>query len=210
MLIFAHARFFGVDLAEVVEALLRTLHVVTAVFMAGPLYGLITVNERGRFGRPIVYHLDHYMENIVRRLPIRCYAYLLIMAATGLALVVAGGFGVGGLLSYWPLSVKTVLYLILLGLVSYVHFSVQPRIDALLTQVKPNDPVPEDSGPKIWALRRLRKRLAAACLFLVLTLVIVGLRIALPYEPLLTLLFTALAALFAYRAYRSTVPYGYF
>lgn len=50
---------------------LKFLHVVTAVFMAVPLYNLIVVNERVRFGKAHV-QVDQYCETIIRGNSKRC------------------------------------------------------------------------------------------------------------------------------------------
>lgn len=107
-------------------ALLRFGHLLAAVFMAAPLYALLAVNERGRFG-------------------------------------------------------------------SAIRFGSRGRGD-----------------PAIWALRRRRKQIAASCLFLVIGTVLLGLRLGTPFGVLLVLILLGLAAVFAWRVYRSLLPYGWF
>ena len=77
-------------------ALLRVGHLLAAVFMAAPLYALLAVNERGRFGTAITHNLDDYLEGMIRRQPLRCYAYLAMLLLTGLLLLslFLGGLGV--------------------------------------------------------------------------------------------------------------------
>ncbi|MBI2866364.1 MAG: hypothetical protein HYX99_03270, partial [Chloroflexi bacterium] len=41
-------------------AFLRFIHLFATVYMAAPLYALLTVNERARFGAPLNYHTDRY------------------------------------------------------------------------------------------------------------------------------------------------------
>ena len=76
-------------------AVLRFGHFLAAVFMAAPLYALLAVNERGRFGTAIVHDRDHYMEGMIRRQPLRCFAYLGMLVVTGLLLLSALGGGPG-------------------------------------------------------------------------------------------------------------------
>jgi hypothetical protein len=95
------------------------------------------------------------------------------------------------------------------GLLSYVHFYLQPRIEALINQVKPDEPVPSGLSPQLGGLRLRRKRLSGICLFLVLTALIMGLKATFRYNPYLALLFVVLAALYAWRAYRRPVLLGW-
>lgn len=193
-----------------VLAILKVLHLVTAVFMAAPLYALITVNERGGFGRAIHYPLDRYMENLVKKQPRRCYMYLLTLLATGLLIVLLGGWGLGAMVSYWPLAAKGLLLLALVGLLSYVHYGIQPQVESLLEGFSGEGEVSPEAEARIWALRKRRKALATTCLFLVLTTVLMGLRVMTTLSPLLTALLIVLAGMFALRVHRSTIPFGWF
>ena len=58
--------------------------------------------------------------------------------------------------------------------------------------------------------RGRRKRLAATCLFLVLTALIMGVRLTWGYAPWLTAVFMVAAALFAWRVYRTPIRLGWF
>ncbi len=66
----------------------------------------------------------------------------------------------------------------------------------------------QELAPQIWGLRR-QKRLSSLCLFLVLTALILGLRLIFPYSLVLTLVFVALAGVFAWRVYSSLLRYGW-
>ena len=164
-------------------AVLRFGHFLAAVFMAAPLYALLAVNERGRFGTAIVHDRDHYMEGMIRRQPLRCFAYLAMLVVTGLLLSALGG-GLGMLSVNRMLAVHVFFFLLLVGLLSYVHFALQPRIDALLGRVQPAGTAAQDVARDLWPLRRRRKKMATALLLL--------------------------AALFAWRVYRSLLHYGWF
>lgn len=78
-----------------------------------------------------------------------------------------------------------------------------------MKQVKPDTPVPEGVAPLIAALRSRRKKLAGICLFLVLTALIMGLRATFFYNFYLALGLVAVAALYAWRAYRKPVRLGW-
>jgi len=193
---------------QIVLQILKFAHILAVVFMAWPLYALIAVNERGRLGSPLGGWADRYMENMIKAQTIRCYIYQLTAAVTGLALVYFRGFGLSFTFTNWVLAVKTILLLTLMSLLSYVHFSLQPRIDALFAQAGTNA-VPEDFGAQVGPLRSRRKRLAATCLFLVITTVLLGLQVYARFNPLLTLALVVLTALFVWRAYRTPIPFGW-
>ncbi|MBI4186179.1 MAG: hypothetical protein HY530_01565 [Chloroflexi bacterium] len=189
-----------------IRAAVMLLHLIAMLFMAAPLYLLIIVNERGRFAVPPGYNTDRYLENIIKRQPMRCYAYMAVILITGILLTWARGW----IWTDWALISKLVVFALLLGLLSYVHFGIQPRIEKVLAGCKPGEEVAASERPTLVAWRRRRKRLAATCLFLVLTALIMGARVTWGYAPWLVAVFMAAAALFAWRVYRTPVRYGWF
>ena len=191
-------------------ALLRLFHVVATFLMAAPFYMLLVVNERARFTVPPGYNPDRYLENIIKGQPLRCYAYMAVIAVTGFFLAFGVGFSADLFLSSWVLWVKVGGFIILVLLLSYVHFGIQPKIEKLMSPLKPGESLAESDRPVLMALRMRRKKLAATCLFLVLTTVIFGMRMLAEYNIILLLAFLVFAALFAWRAYRKPVPYGWF
>ena len=112
------------------------------------------------------------------------------------------------LVTNWVLLAKLILLLVLTGLLSVVTFSLQPRIDGLLAQAQ-EEAIPHEIGAQIGPLRLKRKRLATLCLFLVITAVLLGLQVFSPFPLPLTGLLILLAALFAWRVYRTPIPYGW-
>ena len=191
-------------------ALLRLLHLGATVYMAAPLYMLLVVNERARFGGPLAYSTDRYMENIIGHHAKRCFIVLATVLATGLLLVWRYGFGAYWAEHDWTLWIKLVATGTLFGLLSYIHFYLQPRIEGLISQLQPNQPAPEGLAPKVAALRVRRKRISAICLFTVLTAVVMGVRLLTPFPIWLVVLFVALVALFAYRTFKAPLPFGWF
>lgn len=189
------------------RGLVVLLHVASALFMAAPLYMLVIVNERARLGVPLGLPHDAYLENIVRRQPIRCYAYLTVLAATGVALVLQSGNAEAFLAP--TILVKIVATVALFAILSYVHFGLQPRIDALVGRLAPGAPAPDDVTQALPALRMRRKRLAATCLFLVLVAAAFGVRLLVSLSPLATAVVVVAALALAWRAYRTGVRYGY-
>lgn len=187
---------------------IKFLHILTVVFMAAPFYNLIIVNERGLLGPKLNYQVDSYMENLIRKNSIRCYIFQLTVLVTGIALVYLDGLGFSHILYNWVLLLKTILVLTLMGLLSFVHFGLQPKIDAELSRVQ-NDPVPEEIATVIRPLRLTRKRLASLCLFLVITTIIIGLQVFENYPYVLTFILIVLAAFFSWRIYKGSPTWGW-
>ena len=186
--------------------LLKFLHILTVVFMAAPLYNLVVVNERVKFGKAHI-QVDRYFENLIRGNAARCYVFQATALVTGVLLVGLGGSWIP-LVTNWVLLAKLIILLILTGLLSVVTFSLQPRIDGLLAQVT-GDAIPQEIAAQIGPVRLRRKRLAATCLFLVISTVLLGLQVSVPFGIPLNALLLLLAALFAWRVYRTPITYGW-
>ena len=182
------------------------LHIITVVFMAIPLFNLIVVNERVLFGNAPV-QVDRYFENIIRGGAKRCYVFQITVLVTGLLLVGLSEPWIA-LVTNWVLAAKIILLLVLTALLSLVHLSLQPQIDRLLGGVE-GDAIPEAIAAQLGPLRLRRKRLAAVCLFLVIVTVLLGLQVSVRFSVWLTAGLVLLAALFAWRVYRSRIPYGW-
>jgi len=185
----------------------KFLHVLTVVFMAAPLYNLIVVNERRRFGKA-PYAVDRYFENLIKASALRCFVFQATALVTGLLLIPLSGQPLSGLFTNRVLLAKLLLLLLLTMLLSYVHFGIQPRIEALLAQVQ-GEAIPSDIAAQLLPWRARRKKLAGFCLFFVITLVLLGLQVFVRFHPLLTGLLILLAAGFSWRVYKSNIPYGW-
>ena len=185
----------------------KFLHILTVVFMAAPLYNLIVVNERLRFGKA-PYAVDRYFENLIKTNAIRCFVFQATAFVTGILLLPLGGQPLSVLFTNQILLAKFLLLLVLSVLLSYVHLGVQPRIEALLSQVQGSE-IPPEILQQIVPWRVRRKKLAGFCLFFVITLVLLGLQVFVPYNALTTTLLLVLAALFSWRVYKTPIPYGW-
>ena len=189
-------------------SILRVMHIVTAILMAWPFYALVVVNQRVRLGPPLGDRADTYMENIIKNRTIPCFVFQATALITGLALVLLRGMGLDALVSNLALGLKFLLLLVIAGMLSYVHVRMQPRIDALFAQAG-GDPVPEEIASSIAQLRLQRKRMASVCLFVVLTVSMLGVQVWTPFPLWLTALLVVAIALFTWRAYSSVTPYGW-
>ena len=188
---------------------LKFLHFLSFVFMSVPLFNLIVVNERTMMGSSLVHGTDRYMENIIRRGATRCYVFQTSVLVTGILLLIFGRLGIESLWQNWVVLAKTLLLFVLMGLLSYVHFGLQPKIEGLLADLKPDEPTPEGLAAQLKPYRVQRKRLATFCLFVVITTIILGLQVYRTFSPELTLALLALAALFAWRANKTLLRFGW-
>jgi len=189
--------------------LLKFLHVLSFVFMSIPLFNLIVVNERALLGPSFQYYADRYMENIIQHGAYRCFVFQSTVLVSGLLLLIVGPLGISALWTNWVVLVKTLLLFSLVGLLSYVHFRLQPKIEALLADLKPDVDVPVTLMGELRPYRVRRKRLASFCLFIVITTIILGLQVYGTFSPILTLVLIVVAGLFAWRANKALLRFGW-
>ena len=189
--------------------ILRFVHVMAFVFMSVPLFNLIVVNERAQLGAAFNYPADRYMENIIGRGATRCFVFQWTVLISGVLLVIASPLGIESLWTNWVLLTKTILLFTLMGLLSYVHYRLQPRIEAILAEVKPDGPVPEDLSARLKPHRVVRKQLATVCLFLVIVTIVLGLQVYGRFSPGFTAVLIAFAALFAWRVNKTLIRFGW-
>lgn len=194
---------------ESVYPALKFLHVIAFVFMSIPLFNLIVVNERLQLGSSFNYYADRYMENIISRGATRCFTFQGTVLLTGVLMLIAGPLGIAALWTNWVLLAKTVVLFALMGLLSYVHLGLQPKIEALLAEVDPEATAPSDLPARLKPYRVRRKRLATLCLFLVIVTIVLGLQVYSRFDPVLTVVLVALAALFAWRANKTLLRFGW-
>ena len=185
------------------------LHFMSFIFMSVPMFNLIVVNERLSLSKSFNYHADRYMENIIKNGAYRCFAFQTTVLISGVLLLVFGPLGIEALWAEWVIMMKTILLLALMGMLSYVHFSLQPNIERLLADVGPDTKVPDDLVARLKPYRVRRKRMATFCLFLVITTVILGLQVTDTFDTLLTVVLIGLAGLFALRVNKTLVRFGW-
>lgn len=149
------------------------------------------------------------MENIIRRGATRCYVFQTSVLITGILLLIYGPLGITALWQNWVVMAKFLLLLLLMALLSYVHFGLQPQIEKRLAELNPDKPVPENFGAQLKPYRVRRMRLATFCLFVVITIIILGVQVYEAFNPLLTLGLIALAGLFSWRANKTLVRFGW-
>jgi len=188
-------------------AIMKVIHIVTAILMAWPVYALVAVNQRVRLGPPLGDRTDTYMENIIKNRTIPCFVFQGTALVSGLALIALRGQGLDDLIANPILGLKFVLLLLIIGLLTYVHFTIQPQIDKLLDQ--PDLPIEGEPASEIGSLRGRRKRIASICMFVVLTTAMLGVQVYSVFPLGLTLVLLALITLFTWRTYTTQMPYGW-
>lgn len=189
--------------------LLKFFHILSFVFMSVPLFNLIVVNERAVLGSSFNYHADRYMENIIRRGAYRCFVFQATAFVTGVLLLIFGPWGIETIRTNLVMALKTVFLFTLTGLLSYVHFRLQPKIESLIADLGPDSEVPDGIVSQLKPYRVRRKRMATFCLFLVITIIILGLQVYGNFNPIVTLVLVGLAGLFAWRVNKTLILFGW-
>ena len=190
--------------------ILKVLHVLTFVFMSVPFFNLIVVNERAAMGSAFNFGTDRYFENIIGHGAGRCFMFQLSALMTGLLLLVYGPLGISGLWANPVILSKTLLLFVLTGLLSYVHLRLQPRIESVLRSVTPDQPAPKGIMAQLKPHRMRRKKMATLCLFLILVIILLGLQVYRTFSAALNAALVILAALFAWRANKTLLRFGWF
>ncbi len=194
---------------ENIYQVIKFFHIISFVFMSIPLFNLIVVNERALLGGKYIYGTDTYMENIIRHGAVRCYVFQISVFVSGILLLASGHWTMSAILSNYFILAKTLLLFTLMGLLSYVHFYLQPKIDSFFKDLKPESTVPDNFLASVKPYRILRKRLATVCLFLVLTTIILGMQVYVPFGFVTNLVLISLAGLFAWRVNKTLVLFGW-
>ena len=194
---------------EVFYNVLIFLHVMGFVFMSTPLFNLIVVNERALLGPSFSYYADRYMENIIRHGAIRCYVFQCTVLISGVLLLIFGPLRIEALWTSWVILAKTLILFTMMGLLSYVHFRLQPKIESLVSKIGAEDAVPDGFSAQLKPYRVRRKRLATFCLFLVITAIILGLQVYGTFSSILTIVLIGIGALFAWKANRTLIRFGW-
>ncbi len=194
---------------DVLYNVMKFIHVLSFVFMSTPLFNLIVVNERALLGSPFNYQTDRYLENIIKRGAGRCYTFQLTVLTSGIFLLLFGPLGIEALWTNWTVLVKTLILFSLMGLLSFIHFKLQPKIESFMDEIGPDVVIPDGFAAKLKPHRVKRKQLATFCLFLVIASIIFGLQVYGTFHPALTLGLLGLAAIFSWRASKTIIRFGW-
>lgn len=177
--------------------------------MSIPLFNLIVVNERALLGSSFDYGADRFLENIIRHGATRCFVFQGSVLLSGILLLTQGPLGIEALWANYILLAKFLILAALMGLLSYVHFSLQPKIESYFVSVTAGSRVPENFLATIKPYRIKRKKLATLCLFLVLTTIILGMQVFVPFSIVLNIILIGVAGLFALRVNKTLILFGW-
>ena len=96
-----------------------------------------------------------------------------------------------------------------MGMLSYVHFKLQPRIESFLSGLNAESEIPDDLVSQMKPYRVRRKKMATFCLFLVITAIILGLQVYDSFSLLLNIILIVLAGLFTLKANKTLIRFGW-
>lgn len=185
------------------------LHVMSFVFMSVPLFNLIVVNERVLLGTNFNYYADRYMENIIGHGASRCFVFQTTVFVTGILLLIIGGLGIEELWSSWVIIAKVILLFTLMLMLSFIHFRLQPKIEEQMSTLEPDSEIPEGFAARLKPFRVLRKQMATVCLFLVITIIILGMQVYSTFGLTVDIILIILAGLFSLHVSKSLIRFGW-
>lgn len=189
---------------------LQVLHIVAAMLMAWPYYALAAVNQRVKLGPPLGDRTDRYMENILKNRTTACFVFQFTILIGGFLLMWArvseGQFEAGDFASNWVIIAKIAILLLMMAMLAWVRFVVQPEIDDLFGDY---GELGDEAKARISALRLQRKRMSTGCMFAAFTAAMLGVQTYTRFPAWMTALLLALIALWAFRSYRSETAFGW-
>jgi hypothetical protein len=173
------------------------------------LFNLIVANERVLLGISFNYEADRHLENIIKNGFNWCYIFQAVTLITGLLLLELGNIGIEGLWSDWIVITKTIILIVLMVTVSYVHFKLQPKIESFLAIIKADQEVPGTTFLKLKPYRLLRKWITAFYLFLVISAIVLGIQVYATFNPILSIILIGISGLFSLRADKILLRFGW-
>jgi hypothetical protein len=168
----------------------------------------MAVNQRVRLGAPLGDRTDLYMENIIKNRTVPCMIFQFTAGITGIVLVLLRGRGLDALITNPAIGLKGAILVFVMGLISYVHFNLQPKIDDLFAKAESN-PMPAELAQSIGRLRKRRTRLATTCLLCVLIISLLALQVWATFPLWLNGVLVAAIVVFTWRTYNSFMKYGW-
>ena len=155
------------------------IHILAAVACAAaPFYQLRMVNERGKHGRAIIYDYDQSIERILSVQPRLCFAFIVVLTATGFAFPLIyyafhGHWRGTSALALAAFMVKSLLVFGGFGIVLYGLYAIDPKVQALFAQIKPDAQPPKELLDEFWTWRIKRKKFCKVCFGLAVAILVV-------------------------------------
>lgn len=194
---------------ELFYDLLRFFHVISFVFMSILLFNLVVANERVLLGISFNYSADQHLEKLIQSGVRWCYINQLTILITGILLLILGKYGIEALWMDWIIFSKTLIIIILMATISYVHFRLQPKIQSFLTILTTGSEIPDSLILQLKPYRVLRKWMTSFYLFLMITAVVLGIQVYAEFDPVLTIILVVLAGLFSIKADKILPRFGW-
>jgi hypothetical protein len=194
---------------DIVYDLLRFFHVISFVFMCVLLFNLIVANERVLLGISFNYEADRHLENIIKNGFNWCYIFQSAIFITGIFLLVFGNLGIEGLWEDWIVLTKTIILIVLMGAISFVHFRLQPKIESFLQDISSGSKIPDKLYLSLKPYRLLRKWMTTIYLFLIISAIVLGIQVYATFNPVLTAILITIAGLFSLRADKIFIRFGW-
>lgn len=193
---------------DIFVSVLKVIHIASAVLLAWPYYALAAVNQRALLGPPLGDRTDTYMENVIKSRTVPCFVFQATVLVSGIALMLLQGLGLSALITIPMLGAKFLLLLLIVGLLTYVHVALQPRIDAAFSEAV-EESIPPELAKRIGAMRLRRKRIASICMFVVLTNVVLGVQVSAAFPVVVAAVLIVAVGAFTWRAFSSNTPFGW-
>jgi hypothetical protein len=194
---------------EIFYDLIRFFHVISFVFMCILLFNLIVANERILLGITFNYNADRHLEKIINSGVNWCYINQLTILITGLLLLVFGDVGIKALWQDWIVLSKTIILIILMGTISYVHFKLQPKIESFLTDFSTGSELSDNYILQLKPYRVMRKWMTSFYLFLVIAAIVLGIQVYATFNPVLTIILIGIAGMFSIKADKILIRFGW-
>jgi hypothetical protein len=96
-----------------------------------------------------------------------------------------------------------------MSLLSYVHFSLQPKIEKIMENINAGSEIPENIISQLKPYRVRRKKMATFCLFLLITIIILGMQVYTRFDPIVTFALIILAGLFSWHVSKTLIRFGW-
>ncbi len=165
---------------KLIYVALLALHNVALVgCVAAPFYNLRLTGQRGKLGPTLKYELDRVVENTIQGNEPFCWAFIMVLYATGFGfplvrLLFHGALPAYGAVVLGAFVLKHVFVAGIVALAFYVTFGVHPKLRALFAAFKPGEAPAPETERAFFALRARRRKVCKVCLALGIGVLVVS------------------------------------
>jgi len=86
---------------------------------------------------------------------------------------------------------------------------LQPKIEKIMENIGPESEIPENIVTQLKPYRVRRKKMATFCLFLVITIIILGMQVYTSFDPIVSVSLIILAGLFSWHVSKTLIRFGW-